>query len=57
MEKFEAIDQELFLKIKKLIKEHTDPKSLKDIRNKYPTIFDKALLDCMRDTSTELKKL
>lgn len=57
MENFEKIDQELFLKIKKMIKEHTEPKTLKDIRNKYPTIFDKALLDCMKDTSNELKKV
>lgn len=52
---FEDIDQELFLKIKQLIKEHTDTKSLKDIRAKYPSIFDAAFLDCMKDTQSELK--
>lgn len=48
-------EQEVFLKIKKLIKEHTDLNTLKEIRKEYPTIFDKALLDCMNETSNELK--
>lgn len=55
METFEQIDKEIFLKIKKLIKEHTDINTMKEIKNKYPTIFDKALLDCMNDTSRKLK--
>jgi hypothetical protein len=55
MEKLNQLEQDIFLEIKKLIKEHTDPKLLKDIKNKYPTIFDNALLECMQETSNNLK--
>jgi hypothetical protein len=56
MEKLNQLEQDILLEIKKLIKEHTDPKLLKNIKNKYPTIFDNALLECMQETSNNLKK-